>query len=144
MKKVLTLLVLLAHQLLISDYEDSLKGYWHGVWLIIQIKECEEKICGVIEFMVVGDGEDPMLILDENNKDKESISRTLIGSNILYDIDKTPDSKRTFTGKIYNPEEGKSYKSKINTNYRQTTKPSFSNFKDIVNNKHVCTETVAV
>ena len=61
----------------------------------------------------VEDGEDPMLILDENNKDKELRSRTLIGSNILYDIDKKPDSKRTFTGKIYNPEEGKSYKSKI-------------------------------
>ena len=63
--------------------------------------------------MFVEDGEDPMLILDENNKDKELRSRTLIGSNILYEIGKTPDSKGAFTGKIYNPEEGKSYKSKI-------------------------------
>ena len=113
MKKVLALLVLLAPQLLISDYENSLKGYWHGFGLIIQIKECEEKICGLIEFMFVEDGEDPMLILDENNKDKELRSRTLIGSNILYGIDKTPDSKAAFTRKKYNQQEGKSYKSKI-------------------------------
>ena len=113
MKKVLALLVLLASQSLISDYGNSLKGYWHGFGLIVQIKECEDKICGLIEYMFVEDGDDPMLILDENNKDKELRSRTLIGSNILYDIDKKPDSKRTFTGKIYNPEEGKSYKSKI-------------------------------
>ena len=53
------------------------------------------------------------MILDENNKHEELRSRTLIGSNILYDIDIKPDSKRTFTGKIYNPEEGKSYNSKI-------------------------------
>ena len=113
MKKFLTLLVLLAPQFLISDYEDSLKGYWHGFGLIVQIKKCEDKICGLIEHMFVEDGDDPMLVLDENNKDKELRSRTLIGSNILYGIDKKPDSKRTFTGKIYNPEEGKSYKSKI-------------------------------
>ena len=108
MKKVLALLVLLAPQLLVSDYENLLKGYWHGFGLIVQIKECEEKACGLIEFMFVEDGEDPMLILDENNKDKELRSRTLIGSNILYEIDKTPDSKGASTGKIYNPEEGKS------------------------------------
>ena len=113
MKIVLALLILLAPQFLISDYENSLKGYWHGFGLIVHIKECEDKVCGLIEFMFVEDGDDPMLILDKNNKDKELRSRTLIGSNILYDIDKTSDSKRTFTGKIYNPEEGKSYKSKI-------------------------------
>ena len=113
MKKILTLLVLLASQSLISDYENSLKGYWHGFGLIVQINECEDKICGLIEYMFVEDGDDQMLILDENNKDKELRSRTLIGSNILYDIDKKPDSKRTFTGKVYSPEEGKSYKSKI-------------------------------
>ena len=113
MKIVLALLILLAPQFLISDYENSLKGYWHGFGLIVQIKECEDKVCGLIEFMFVEDGDDPILILDENNKDKELRSRTLIGSNILYAIDKTPDSKGTFTGKIYNPEEGKSYKSKI-------------------------------
>ena len=113
MKKVLALLILVAPQFLISDYEDSLKGYWHGFGLIVQIKDCEDKICGKIEHMFVKDGDDPKLMLDENNKDKNLRTRTLIGSNILYDIDKTPDSKRTFTGKIYNPEEGKSYKSKI-------------------------------
>ena len=113
MKKLLILLALLTPQILISDDENSLKGYWHGFGLIIQIKSCEDKFCGMIEHMFVDDGEDPKLILDENNKDKELRSRTLIGSNILYDIDKKPDSERTFTGKIYNPEEGKSYKSKI-------------------------------
>jgi len=113
MKKVLALLILVAPQFLISDYEDSLKGYWHGFGLIVQIKDCEDKICGTIEHMFVKDGEDPKLVLDENNKDKNLRTRKLIGSNILYEIDKKPDSKKTFFGKIYNPEEGKSYKSKI-------------------------------
>ena len=113
MKKLLILLTLLTPQILISDDENSLKGYWHGFGLIIQINDCEDKFCGLIEHMFVDGEEDPKLILDENNKDKELRSRTLIGSNILYDIDKKPDSERTFTGKIYNPEEGKSYKSKI-------------------------------
>lgn len=113
MKKALALLILVAPQFVISDYESSLKGYWHGFGLIIQIKDCEDKFCGTIEHMFVEDGEDPKLILDENNKDKSLRARTLIGSNILYEIDKKPDSKKTFIGKIYNPEEGKSYKSKI-------------------------------
>ena len=30
MKKVLALLVLVTPQFLISNYENSLKGYWHG------------------------------------------------------------------------------------------------------------------
>tara|TARA_B100001123_G_scaffold99228_1_gene114504 strand:- start:999 stop:1484 length:486 start_codon:yes stop_codon:yes gene_type:complete len=113
MKKVLALLVLVTPQFLISNYENSLKGYWHGNGLIMQFKECEDKICGTIEHIFVEEGKDPKLVLDENNKDKELRSRTLIGSDILYEIDKKPDSKRTFIGKIYNPEEGKSYKSKI-------------------------------
>ncbi|SVC98835.1 uncharacterized protein METZ01_LOCUS351689, partial [marine metagenome] len=79
MKKALALLVLLASQSLISDYGNSLKGYWHGFGLIVQINECEDKICGLIEYMFVEDGDDQMLILDENNKDKELRSRTLIG-----------------------------------------------------------------
>ena len=53
MKKVLALLILVAPQFLISDYEDSLKGYWHGFGLIVQIKDCEDKICGKIEHMFV-------------------------------------------------------------------------------------------
>ena len=113
MKKVLALLVLVTPQFLISNYENSLKGYWHGNGLIMQFKECEDKICGTIEHIFVEEGKDPKLVLDENNKDKGLRSRTLIGSDILYEIDKKPDSKRTFIGKIYNPEEGKSYKSKI-------------------------------
>ena len=52
MKKALALLVLLASQSLISDYENSLKGYWHGFGLIVQINECEDKICGLIEYML--------------------------------------------------------------------------------------------
>ena len=34
----------------------------------------------------VSDDKDPKTILDENNKDKELKSRTLVGSNILFDF----------------------------------------------------------
>jgi uncharacterized protein (DUF2147 family) len=97
----------------ITDGQNNLIGYWHGFGLIIEIKECEDKLCGVIEHIFVSDDKDPKTILDENNKDKELKSRTLVGSNILFDFSRQPDSSGTYTGRIYNPDEGKSYKSKI-------------------------------
>ena len=97
----------------ITDGQNSLIGYWHGFGLIVEIKECEDKLCGVIEHIFVSDDKDPKTILDENNKDKELKSRTLVGSNILFDFSRQPDSNGTYTGRIYNPDEGKSYKSKI-------------------------------
>jgi len=95
------------------DGQNNLLGYWHGFGLIVEIKECEDKLCGVIEHIFVSDDKDPKTILDENNKDKELKSRTLVGSNILFDFSRQPDSSGTHTGRIYNPDEGKSYKSKI-------------------------------
>ena len=97
----------------ITDGQNNLIGYWHGFGLIVEIKECEDKLCGVIEHIFVSDDKDPKTILDENNKDKELKSRTLVGSNILFDFSRQPDSSGTYTGRIYNPDEGKSYKSKI-------------------------------
>ena len=97
----------------ITDGQNNLIGYWHGFGLIIEIKECEDKLCGFIEHIFVSDDKDPKTILDENNKDKELKSRTLVGSNILFDFSRQPDSSGTYTGRIYNPDEGKSYKSKI-------------------------------
>ncbi len=97
----------------ITDGQNNLIGYWHGFGLIVEIKECEDKLCGVIEHIFVSDDKDPKTILDENNKDKELKSRTLVGSNILFDFSRQPDSNGTHTGRIYNPDEGKSYKSKI-------------------------------
>ena len=97
----------------ITDGQNNLIGYWHGFGLIVEIKECEDKLCGVIEHIFVSDDKDPKTILDENNKDKELKSRTLVGSNILFDFSRLPDSSGTYTGRIYNPDEGKSYKSKI-------------------------------
>ena len=97
----------------ITDGQNNLIGYWHGFGLIVEIKECEDKLCGVIEHIFVSDDKDPKTILDENNKDKELKSRTLVGSNILFDFSRQPDSSGTHAGRIYNPDEGKSYKSKI-------------------------------
>jgi uncharacterized protein (DUF2147 family) len=109
---VITLLVMFAVQYTYANKEKNPYGYWNGFGLIINMKDCEENICGVIEHIFVSGGKDPIEILDENNQDKTLRSRTLIGSNILYDFSKR-DEKGVYTGRIYNPEDGKSYKSKI-------------------------------
>ena len=54
----------------ITDGQNNLIGYWHGFGLIVEIKECEDKLCGVIEHIFVSDDKYPKTILDENNKDK--------------------------------------------------------------------------
>ena len=95
----------------ITDGQNNLIGYWHGFGLIVEIKECEDKLCGVIEHIFVSDDKDPKTP-DENNKDKELKSRTLWVQIFYLIFSRQPDSSGTHTGRIYNPDEA-SYKSKI-------------------------------
>ena len=53
-----------------ANKEKNPYGYWNGFGLIINMKDCEENICGVIEHIFVSGGKDPIEILDENNQDK--------------------------------------------------------------------------
>ena len=106
-------LLLFSSQYIFSNTFDSIKGYWHGFGLILEIKECDDTFCAEIDHIFVSKEKNPLEILDKNNENKKLRSRPLVGSYMLYDFDKNPDSTGSFTGMIYNPENGKSYKSKI-------------------------------
>ena len=114
MQKLLySIVFFFASQYVFSNTYDSIKGYWHGFGLILEIRECEDKFCAEIDYIFVSEDKNPLDVLDKNNQDKKLRSRPLIGSNMLFDFDKKPDAQGSFIGKIYNPENGKSYKSKI-------------------------------
>ena len=85
--------------------------------MILEIRECEDKFCAEIDHIFVSEDKNPLDVLKTRiikiHKLKKLRSRTLVGSNMLFDFDKNPDSKGSFSGKIYNPENGKSYKAKI-------------------------------
>jgi len=94
--------------------EESIVGYWLARDSIFEIKNCDGAICGEIVQVFVAEGEDPKSILDSNNMDPELQSRPLIGINIFEGFNGEFDSKNTLKGgRIYNPRDGKSYKSKL-------------------------------
>ncbi len=87
-----------------------------GTWVVqdskslIEIARCEESVCGTLEWF-------PELetittpILDSNNPDDALKTRELKGIKIIYDFKET--SKGWRKGRIYDPETGKTYKSKL-------------------------------
>lgn len=99
----------------IESSEETILGYWLTSESIVEIKVCAQNICAQIEHIFVEEGEDPFSILDTNNRDEDLRNRTLIGINLLdgFKEDQKLD-KALKGGKIYNPRDGKFYKSKLN------------------------------
>ena len=94
--------------------EESIVGYWLARDSIFEIKNCDDALCGEIVQIFVAEGVDPKSILDSNNMDPELQSRALIGINIFEGFNGEFDSKNTLKGgRIYNPRDGKSYKSRL-------------------------------
>jgi len=72
----------------------------------VNIHDCEnDKICGEISFL-----SDPT-VLDRLNADPALRDRQILGSNLLSEF--STSKKNKYKGKIYNPEDGKTYKSNI-------------------------------
>ena len=87
----------------------------YGVWevesgtAIVEIKDCGDGTpCGTI---VDIDAPDPMAILDDENPDPEMAKKPLIGAPMLWGFKEKSD--KWSSGKIYDAESGKSYKSKL-------------------------------
>jgi len=87
----------------------------YGDWVtddgesIVTIDDCaQSKICGTISFLSDPD------TLDENNTNPALRSRKLIGVNLLSEFSAGRDNN--YKGKIYNPVNGKTYKSKLKLN----------------------------
>ena len=84
----------------------------YGDWVtddgesIVTIDDCaQSKICGTISFLSDPD------TLDGNNTNPALRSRKLLGSNLLSEF--SAGRKNNYKGSIYNPANGKTYKSKL-------------------------------
>ncbi len=115
MKNCIWLRILIC--LILSDYlsaEERVIGYWETSESIVEISECGDKLCGTIRTLLVEEGTNPESILDSNNIDIKLQSRPLVGVNILEGFNNKLDSNNKLKGgMIYNPRDGKVYKSKI-------------------------------
>ena len=115
MKNCIWLRILIC--LILSDYlsaEERVIGYWETSESIVEISECGDKLCGTIRSLLVEEGTNPESILDSNNIDIKLQSRPLVGVNILEGFNNKLDSNNKLKGgMIYNPRDGKVYKSKI-------------------------------
>ena len=94
--------------------EDTIEGYWLSSSSIIEVKVCGDFICAEIIHVFVSDGIDPLTILDEKNSNNNLQNRPLVGVNLLEGFKKEQISNKVLKGgKIYNPNDGNSYKAKL-------------------------------
>ena len=87
--------------------------YWLAEESIISIRECDARLCGVMEHIFTEEGEDPFTILDTNNPEEGLRTRPLIGIKLLDSFDSLPKKGIYRDGLIYDPRSGKSYKGKL-------------------------------
>lgn len=86
-----------------------------GLWqvgsgsAVVKIADCGDGTpCGTLYSI---NTENPEAALDSNNPDPDLATKPLLGSRMLWGFEEK--SKRWSSGKIYDAESGKSYKSKI-------------------------------
>ncbi|MGI9408138.1 MAG: DUF2147 domain-containing protein [Hyphomicrobiaceae bacterium] len=97
-----------------ADQEEIL-----GTWLTeggeshIQLVKCDDAVCGDIVWIHEWDATDAdgNPATDQNNSDPELRDRPLIGLRIFRDFRPSPGNGNTLKGKVYNPQDGKSYQS---------------------------------
>lgn len=89
-----------------------------GVWATkegkshVRISPCGDKLCGEIIWLKEPNGEDGKPKTDRNNIDDSLRSRPIIGLQMLSGF--VPDGENEWeNGTIYNPEDGKTYTSKM-------------------------------
>ena len=98
----------------ISSEDYPLKDtYWLAEDSIISIRECDGRLCGVMEHIFTAEGEDPLGILDTNNPEESLRTRPLIGIKLLDSFNPFPKKGIYRDGLIYDPRSGKSYKGKL-------------------------------
>jgi uncharacterized protein (DUF2147 family) len=86
-------------------------GLWtvRGGTALIQITDCGDGTpCGKLVHVVAPN---PKALLDDQNPDPELATQPLIGSKMLWGFKEKSD--KWSSGKIYDAESGKSYKSKL-------------------------------
>jgi len=85
-------------------------GSWvtEGGKSVVRISPCGGALCGKIVSLKEPNGEDGAPKRDAKNQDKGLRGRPLVGLSILSGMNKDKDDR--WTGNIYNPEDGKTYK----------------------------------
>lgn len=96
-----------------------------GVWLTpagnshIEIRPCGEKLCGKLVWFTEPRNADGTLKLDEKNKNVALRNRPLLGLQMMSSFINAGDGKWT-KGRIYNPEDGQTYRSKLEVKDQDT------------------------
>lgn len=100
-----------------------------GMWLTeggkshVKIEPCGDKLCGEIVWLKEPNDEKGAAKVDINNENESLRSRPIMGLNLLANfVDK--GAGKWESGKIYNPEDGKTYNSKLEEADPKTLKVS--------------------
>jgi hypothetical protein len=113
MKKFLLFTAFCSFPVFSGDNYPLKNTYWLAEESIISIRECDARLCGVMEHIFTEEGEDPFTILDTNNPEEGLRTRPLIGIKLLDSFDPLPKKGIYRDGLIYDPRSGKSYKGKL-------------------------------
>lgn len=109
--------LLISASLLISPTAKAAPLDVFGTWLnekqtsIIEISECEGAPCGTIIWI---DHPAPETLVDDENPDPNLQAQPLLGLTILQGFEARGDQWKK--GRIYDPESGKSYNSRLRRN----------------------------
>ena len=100
---------------LLSENKKSMSmiGYWLTSQSIVQVKECDQNLCAIIEVIFVDDGTAQESILDSNNKNKSLRQRSLVGINLISDFVYKEGALKLSGGKIYDPGRGRTFKANM-------------------------------
>lgn len=97
---------------------DDVLGTWttQGGKSRVQIYKCGERFCGKIIWLQepnypAGDAQAGQPKVDRNNPDESKRTRPIMGMNLVWGF--TFDGSEWTGGKIYNPEDGKTYSCKM-------------------------------
>ncbi len=89
-----------------------------NIWLTeggkshVKIEPCGERLCGEIVWLREPNRDDGSAKLDRRNEDKSLRGRPILGLQVLTDFE--DEGGGTWRGgEIYNPEDGKTYSSKL-------------------------------
>ena len=113
MKKFLLIATFYSFAAFSSEDHPLKDTYWLAEDSIISIRECDARLCGVMEHIFAEEGEDPLGILDTNNPEEDLRTRPLIGIRLLDSFNPFPKKGIYKDGLIYDPRSGKSYKGKL-------------------------------
>ena len=119
--------ILLGLILLLSAGAASAALAAEGVWLTeggkshVEIRPCGDKLCGRIVWLAEPADEDGSPKLDKHNQDESLRSRPILGIELLTGFPAGDGSEWT-GGEIYNPENGKTYRSELELEGANTLK----------------------